>query len=289
MVISQKQLLLLGEKKLKENQIEEANIKARILLSYVLKQNKNELIINAFKEVPEQKQEEYTQQLQEILQGKPIQYIINNQEFMGLNFYVDENVLIPQPDTEILVEKSIELIKKYSTSENIKILDLCTGSGCIAISLAKYIKNVQVIATDISKKALKIAKKNAENNQVENKVQLICSDLFETIQETQFDYIVSNPPYIETEVIKSLSLEVRQEPPIALNGGKDGLEFYKTILKKAEKYLKQNGYLLLEIGFDQGKKIIDIWKQENTKWDLITKEPIKDLGGNDRVLVFQKK
>ena len=295
-----KNLLILGEKTLKKFNIDDAHIKAKILLEFVLKQKESELLINSLEEVSELKAQQYEEHIKEIINGKPLQYITNSQEFMGLNFYVDENVLIPQPDTELLVETVIEkLEKKYSMEETIKfdlknvqnhILDLCTGSGCIGISIAKY-TNAKVTATDISKEAIKVAKKNAVLNNVEEKIEFIVSNLFENLEGRKFDYIVSNPPYIETSTIKTLSKEVQQEPHIALDGGEDGLKFYKEILKNAYKYLLPNGYLILEIGYNQAENIINIYKKCYNQAENIvleTKTPIKDLAGNDRVLIFRK-
>ena len=191
---------------------------------------------------------------------------------MGLNFFVNENVLIPQPDTETLVETAIKKMKSDNNNKNkpIQILDLCTGSGCIAISIEK---------------ALQVAKKNAVLNNVESKIEFICSNLFQNIEKQQFDYILSNPPYIETSAINNLPEDVKKEPYIALNGGEDGLKFYKEILQNAYKYLLTNGYLIIEIGYSQAEKIINICAQN---LNLETKTPIKDLAGNDRVLIFKK-
>ena len=301
--MNQKNLLILGEKTLKKFNIDDAHIKAKILLEFVLKQKGSEILINNLEEVSELKAQQYEEHIKEIINGKPLQYITNSQEFMGLNFYVDENVLIPQPDTELLVETVIEKIqekaKKYTTEgkmkfsfENVQnhILDLCTGSGCIGISIAKY-TNAKVTATDISKEAIKVAKKNAVLNNVEEKIEFIVSNLFENLEGRKFDYIVSNPPYIETSTIKTLSKEVQQEPHIALDGGEDGLKFYKEILKNAYKYLLPNGYLILEIGYNQAENIINIYKKCYNQAENIvleTKTPIKDLAGNDRVLIFKK-
>ena len=328
--MNQKNLLTLGEANLKKFNIEDAHIKAKKLLEYVLNQNDSQLVMNSLKEVSENKKAEYEAKIQEIINGKPLQYITNSQEFMGLNFFVNENVLIPQPDTEILVETAIKIIKESITdlkcvkklkneeiiekpnAENIKenrpiqVLDLCTGSGCIGISIAKYIANTKVIATDISKEAIQIAKKNAILNNVEPKIEFIVSNLFENIGQRQFNYILSNPPYIETSTIKTLSKEVQNEPNLALDGGEDGLRFYKEILKKASKYLLPNGYLIVEIGYNQADKIITAYKKSNNTISkksalencnecekngsliLETTTPIKDLAGNDRVLVFKK-
>ena len=200
---------------------------------------------------------------------------------MGLNFYVDENVLIPQPDTEILVEKAIEIAE---TTQKNKILDMCTGSGCIAISLAKNINNAQIIATDISNNALNVANKNAINHNVENKIKFINSDMFNNIEE-KFDIIVSNPPYIETVTINKLEIEVQNEPHLALDGGIDGLKFYKIITNNAFKYLNENGYLLLEIGYNQQESVTQLL-QDTGKYKNI--ETIKDLGGNYRVVIARK-
>ena len=197
---------------------------------------------------------------------------------MNLNFYVDENVLIPQPDTETLVLQAIKRIKQYENN-NIKVLDLCTGSGAIAISLAKEFenKNVQVYASDISDKALEVAKKNSKKNDVH--INFINSNMFENIDE-KFDIIVSNPPYIETETIKKLSKDVQQEPHIALDGGFDGLEFYKIIASEYEKYLNDNGTLLLEIGYNQKQSVTELFINRNV-------ECIKDLAQNDRVIIVK--
>ena len=248
--------------------------------------DKFELVINHTQEISDEKIHEFEIGLEKLKNNVPIQYITNHQEFMKLDFYVDENVLIPQPDTEILVEEVIKYVqenkKLANSAEPITILDLCTGSGAIAISLAKYIENCEITATDISSKAIQIAKLNAEKNLVHKKINFIESDMFENIPEKQFDIIVSNPPYIETDIIETLSTEVQKEPHIALDGGSDGLKFYRIIINNARKYLKNNGKVFLEIGFDQKEKIFNLINN-NSKSEPIC---IKDLGQNDRVVVF---
>ena len=216
--------------------------------------------------------------IDKIINGKPIQYITNEQEFMKLKFYVDENVLIPQPDTEIIVEKVIDEFK----DKELKILDLCTGSGTIAISLAKYIERCNILATDISSKAIQIAKLNAEKNQVNKKIEFVLSDMFEEIRKDKFDIIVSNPPYIKTEVIKTLDKQVQNEPKLALDGGINGLKFYEIISKNAYKFLNNNGKIYLEIGYDQKNDVIDLLKKTQKYKDIIC---IKDLELNDRLIV----
>ena len=164
------EMLKKGREKLIENKIADANIVSRVLLQYVLEIDRNQLIINQFNELEEEQIKQYIEIIDKVIEGVPLQYITNNQEFYGLDFYVDENVLIPQPDTEILVEEVLKIAKNGD-----KILDICTGSGCIGISIASNIENVEVIMTDISENALKVAEKNAKNNQVLEKVQLIQS------------------------------------------------------------------------------------------------------------------
>lgn len=250
--------------------------------------NKFELVVNHDQQVSEQQINEFEIGLEKIKNNVPIQYITNHQEFMKLDFYVDENVLIPQPDTEILVEEVIKYVNentdKFATSSPIKILDLCTGSGAIAISLAKYIENAEITATDISNKAIQIAKLNAEKNLVHKKITFIESDMFENINENQFDIIVSNPPYIETTVINTLDKEVQKEPHIALDGGDDGLKFYRLIIKNAKDYLTSNGKIFFEIGYNQKEAIFNLIEEFK-----IFKNPvcIKDLSGNDRIIEIQ--
>lgn len=250
--------------------------------------NKFELVVNHDQQVSEQQINEFEIGLENLKNNVPIQYITNHQEFMKLDFYVDENVLIPQPDTEILVEEVIKYInentEKFSNSSSIKILDLCTGSGAIAISLAKYIEKAQITATDISNKAIQIAKLNAEKNLVHKKITFIESDMFENIKEDHFDIIVSNPPYIETNVINTLDKEVQKEPHIALDGGDDGLKFYRLIIKNAKDYLTSNGKIFFEIGYNQKEAIFNLIEEFK-----IFKNPvcIQDLSGNDRIIEIQ--
>lgn len=266
---------------LKQNNIENSTLKVKILLANILNVKKEYLLIHSEEEVKQEDKIKYENNINELIKGKPLQYITNKQEFMGLNFYVDENVLIPQPDTEILVEKAIEIAE---TTQKNKILDMCTGSGCIAISLAKNINNAQIIATDISNNALNVANKNAINHNVENKIKFINSDMFNNIEE-KFDIIVSNPPYIETVTINKLEIEVQNEPHLALDGGIDGLKFYKIIANNAFKYLNENGYLLLEIGYNQQESVTQLL-QDTGKYKNI--ETIKDLGGNYRIVIARK-
>lgn len=275
------ELLKQGKKQLTENKIEDANLIARVLLEFILKIDRNEIIKKQEQEVEKEEEKEYKKAIEKILQGNPLQYITKKQEFMKLTFYVDENVLIPQPDTEILVEEVLKIAKRENKE---KILDMCTGSGCIGISLANGLENAKITMSDISKKALQIAEKNAKNNNIEEKIKIIESDLFKNIKE-KFDIIVSNPPYIETKVIPTLSKQVQKEPILALDGGKDGLLFYRKLINEAPLFLKDEGYLCMEIGYNQKEKVIKLAKKEGIFSKI---EQVKDLSGNDRVIICKK-
>lgn len=266
---------------LKNENIDAPKTKARMLLQATLKKSREYLMIYDNKEVENIDRDRYIKNVKRLILGEPLQYITGIQEFMKLNFLVTKDVLIPRPDTEILVE---EVIRKAENIPNPVILDLCTGSGAIAVSLAKYIKNVHICAVDISSKALEIAKKNAELNGVKNNIEFIESNLFDKIKERKFDIIVSNPPYIETETIKTLSKDVQSEPKIALDGGKDGLDFYRKIADSGSKYLNRQGYICLEIGYNQRIAVRQIL--ENKK-RYVNINCIKDLCGNDRVITAQ--
>lgn len=253
------------------------SIEARVLIKYILNKNEINIIANENIELSNENKKQLLESIEKIKKGYPLQYITHYQEFMGIKFEVNENVLIPQPDTEVLVEKTIKIVQKCYPKEdnrNIKILDLCTGSGAIAISLKKYLPSVQVFASDISKKALEIAKANAKKNDVQ--IKLIESNMFENINE-KFDIVVSNPPYIKTDEITKLSNQVQNEPRLALDGGKDGLDFYRIIQKNIKNYLYENGILLMEIGYDQGQAVASMFK--NSKL-------VKDYAGKNRVIMW---
>ncbi len=252
--------------------------KARILLAYVLNVEKEYLTIHDEQKVNNLIIEEYNDAISKLIKHIPLQYITNHKEFMKLDFYVDENVLIPRSDTEILVEEVINNCNK-NVKNDCKILDLCSGSGAIGISIAKYIENSQVICSDISQKALEIAKNNAHQNNVKN-IEFIYSNMFENIEE-KFDIIVSNPPYIKKEIIEKLDKEVQNEPHIALDGGSDGLDFYRIIVNEAYNHLNKCGKLYLEIGYDQKEEVIDLLEKSGHYANIYSKQ---DLYGNDRIV-----
>lgn len=204
----------------------------------------------------------------------PLQYIINKQNFYGLDFYVDESVLIPRYDTENIVDR---IVKDCKENKCLSVLDLCTGSGCIAVSLKKN-GFEKVYAADISDKALAVAKHNAKLNNAD--IIFLQSDLYENFpKEIRVDIIVSNPPYISTDKIAELETQVKDfEPKLALDGGKDGLDFYKKILKLSKDFINKSGRLYLEIGYDQAKEVVDLAKKEG----YYNIQIIKDLSGRDR-------
>lgn len=262
---------------LKKANIENPINQSKIVLSNILHKDKEYLMINENEVIPNIICNNFFDKVDELVSGKPLQYITNSQEFMGIKFYVDENVLIPRPDTEILVEEVLNLIK---CKKNVSILDMCTGSGAIAISIAKYADVDVVYAVDISKNALEIAKKNAIRNDVNERIKFINSDMFENIDcNMQFDIIVSNPPYIETKVINKLDIQVQNEPRIALDGGEDGLDFYRRLLVDSKRYLKNNGAVCMEIGYNQREEVTELFSKEYKK--VYCKQ---DLSGNDRVI-----
>lgn len=274
-----KEAMRKGMIKLKTNDVKEPNLKARLLMQYILNRPREYILVHDDKQLTLRQNVDYFKLIKKLIEGVPLQHITHQQEFMKLMFYVDENVLIPRSDTEILVEEVIKLAKSINAK---KILDLCTGSGAIAVSLAKYIEGSQITATDISRKALSIAKLNATNNDVEDRITFVSSDLFQNISEEKYDIIVSNPPYIKRKVIKTLDEEVKREPIIALDGGNDGLDFYKKIIGNAYQYLKYKGYLCLEIGYDQKDEVIDLINKEEKYIDTYSK---KDLFDNDRIVI----
>lgn len=274
-----KQALIKGVTVLKLEKISTPKLKARLLLQYVLKKPRQYLIVYDNQKLTDKEEQEYLKYIELLTQGEPIEHITHQKEFMKLNFYVDENVLIPRQDTEVLVEEVMKIAKKIRAR---KILDLCTGSGAIAISLAKYLENIQLTALDISGKALDIAIANAKNNHVQDKITFVESNLFQDLGQEKYDIIVSNPPYIRRKEIETLDKEVRREPRLALDGGEDGLDFYRNIIDKGYEYLKYGGYICLEIGYDQKEEVMKIIKDKKQYIETYCK---KDLYDNDRVVV----
>lgn len=264
---------------LKGENLDCPKLKARLLMQDILNKPRQYLLVHDNDEISESVLKKYFNNVAKVKQGTPIEHITHIKEFMKMNFWVDENVLIPRQDTEILVEEVINIAKKVNAK---KILDLCTGSGAIAVSLAKYIPNSEITAIDISNNALEIAKKNARINDVEEQITFIKSDLFDELPNIKFDIIVSNPPYIKKNIICTLDKQVQKEPILALDGGYDGLDFYRKIISNAYLYLKYKGYLCLEIGYDQKEQVMDLIYREEKYINTYSK---KDLCDNDRIVI----
>ena len=263
-----------GEKILQEAGIVDAKNDAWLLLAMVCKVDHTYYYMHMEEELMSEQQDEYRVVIRKRAEHVPLQYITGEQEFMGLPFKVNSNVLIPRQDTETLVEEALKVIRP-----GMKVLDMCTGSGCILISKIKNVLNVEGVGCDISKQALIVAKENAKLNNVVATFER--SDLFDHVTET-FDVIVSNPPYIRTEEIASLMPEVCQFEPIgALDGKEDGLFFYRKMIAEGGKYLNPNGVILFEIGYDQGQDVSLMLKEAGYKDVQI----VKDLAQNDRVVI----
>lgn len=267
------EVLQSGKCILSGNNIEEAEIDAWYLMEYVFHISRVDYLLESNKEINEIDYEKYIACIEQRAKHIPLQHIIGVTEFMGLEFFVNENVLIPRQDTECLVEEVMKVASHKS------VLDMCTGSGCIITSLSKLCNLKEAVGVDISEKALEVAKKNIEKHSVN--VELIESNLFDKI-ERRFDIIVSNPPYIKSHIIENLMPEVREhEPILALDGMEDGLYFYKKIIKDAKDYLTEHGMIFFEIGHDQGREVKDLLEASNFSSIKI----IKDLAGLDRVVI----
>ncbi len=262
-----------GQKQLKNANIEDADVDAWHLLEFVTGLTRTQYFMRLQEPLASTREERYRECIAQRCNHIPLQHITGVQEFMGLEFCVNENVLIPRQDTEVLVESVLKVMQP-----GMHVLDMCTGSGCIAISLAKHSACEEVMGVDISESALKTAMVNAKKQDV--RVKFVQSDLFSQV-EGKFDVIVSNPPYIRTMVIGELEEEVKLHDPIlALDGKEDGLFFYRKIIEAAPQYLKQNGQLYFEIGHDQGQDVKKLMEAAGFA-DVTIK---KDLAGLDRVV-----
>lgn len=277
---------------LNDSGIESPNIEAETLLAYVLSCNRVNLHANSDRTIKHEDFTAYQRLIKERASHIPLQYITGHVEFMSLDFVVDENVLIPRPETEILVEAVINKVKSKSISNKIvTIVDIGTGSGNISVSLAVYLKNVQLFASDISKNALAVARINAQSNKVTDKVFLLRGNLFEAfdnhLEKGSVDFIVSNPPYVKESEWNELELEIRNhEPTEALVGGKDGLYYCKQIIKEAPEWLKAKGHLIMEVGNTQAKTIKSLIEREGHFEDI---EIFRDLQTIERIVMARRK
>ena len=271
-----RELLCWGEEILLKAGIEDAKLDAWYLLEYSLPIDRVSFLLNGSKPVTAAQKEQYESLIEKRASHIPVQHLTGVQDFMGFTFKVNEHVLIPRQDTEVLVEEVLKV------SKGKKVLDMCTGSGCIIISLSKLSDLESATAVDISKKALEVAKENVTS--LDAKVTLVESDLFAKV-DGKFDIIVSNPPYIESAEVDKLSPEVKDhEPRLALDGTEDGLWFYRKIIDEAENYLTENGELFFEIGYNQGEAVSELMKAKG----YCEVRVIKDLPGLDRVVAGKR-
>ncbi len=262
-----------GQKRLQDAEIEDAVLDAWYLLEFVTGISRAMYFLRMNEEMNAEQEKQYKVYLKTRANHIPLQHITGVQEFMGLEFCVNEHVLVPRQDTEVLVESVLEVLET-----GMDVLDMCTGSGCIIISLKKLKEDIKASAVDISKEALEVAAKNIEK--LEADVKLLESDLFTNVEGT-YDVIVSNPPYIRTAVIEELKEEVKfHDPFLALDGKEDGLYFYRKIVKESPNYLKQHGKLYFEIGHDQGEEVKVLMEQAGFTGVTVK----KDLAGLDRVV-----
>ena len=262
-----------GAARLKDSGVREAELDARLLLEYVCHTDRNTLLAHPEREVSEEERAKFLTLIERREKREPLQYITKEQEFMGLTFETSVNTLIPRQDTECLVE---EVMKNLH--DGMAILDVCCGTGCILLSLLHYSNDCTGVGVDIDANAVSLAKKNAKNLGID--ATFAVSDLFEAVEGT-FDLITSNPPYIPTKVIETLDPEVKDyEPMAALDGGEDGLTFYRLIAAKAKQFLKRGGMIFFEIGYDQGEDVSEIMKENGYRHIEVK----KDLAGLDRIV-----
>jgi len=261
-----------------EADIAEASLDARVLLEFVFQGDRNLILVHGEEQADSDKVELYREMIRKRSLHIPLQHLTHTQNFMGLDFYVDENVLIPRQDTEVLVEEVL-----LELHDGMSVLDMCTGSGAIAISLLQYKNDCSALGVDYSMEALQIARKNADSLLPEQKreaISFVHSNLFEQV-EGKFDRIVSNPPYIRTQVIEELMPEVRDfEPRMALDGMEDGLYFYRQIITEGKKHLYRGGMMYFEIGYDQKDDVMALMREAG----FAQIEAKKDYAGLDRIV-----
>jgi len=274
---------------LKDHQIESPRLNAELLLARSLNLGREEFYTHLHDPMKESEKEILEKMIQRRISGEPLQYILEHQEFWSIDLKVDPRVLIPRPETELLVEQSLLILSEISVNRTPSVLEIGTGSGAIAIALAKEVKHIFLMATDISRDALVLAKENAESAGVRRQIEFVNGDLFDPLCPSKgkkpFDFILSNPPYVVRPEIGSLAKEVRDhEPTIALDGGEDGLEFYRRIVNGAPFYLREGGWLLLEIGQGQSKKVAE---QIERRGAYLKPHILPDLSGIERVVKAQ--
>ena len=288
MGLAVREILKIGENRLTDAGCSNPKIDAELLYCHMMSLDRDKLFMHWGETISDHLCSCYFELLDVRASGKPLQYITGFQEFMGIRMAVDENVLIPRQETELLVERALSVIAE-SRKKTKRTLDLCTGSGAVAVSIAAQARDAEVTASDVSAEALAVAEKNAAAANV--KVSFRRGDLFEPFAKrfgrtAKFDVITANPPYIKTDMIRSLQREVRDfEPMLALDGGEDGLFFYRKIVSQAPSYLAKNGVMLLEIGFDQAEAVGLLACEAGAYRDI---EIVRDLAALDRIVILRK-
>jgi len=273
---------------LKDHQIENPRLNAELLLGCSMNRSREGLYLLFHEEIGKEEEERLERLIQRRVTGEPLQYILGHQEFWSRRFKVDPHVLIPRPETEGLVEEGLLVLSERISKRPPSVLELGTGCGAIAISLAREIKDLFIVATDLSGEALRVARENARNTGVLDKIAFVNGDLFHPFHllKKPFDLILSNPPYIMDSEIEKLAQEVKDhEPRIALSGGVDGLDFYQRIISQAPLYLNDGGWLLLEVGDGQADKVSEIMESAG---QFRRAERVKDLSGMERVIKARK-
>ena len=270
-------ILRSATQRLLDGNIDSPRLDAEILLAHVLNCRRLDLYVDADKILPLEMILRFNELINRRLEGIPVAYLIGTREFMGLKFSVNENVLIPRPETEILTEFVGEFLRSIGGGF---FADLGTGSGAICVSILKFVKNSRACAVDVSQNALEVAKFNAQKFHVDDRAEFFCGNLFEPLEGKIFDAIVSNPPYIPTSDLKFLQTEVQTEPKLALDGGNDGLNFYRRIISDAPKFLRDGGLLAVEIGINQASAVKNLFEQKN----FVDVGVLNDLAGIERVI-----
>ena len=268
--------------RLEEGGVDSPRLDAEILLAHVLGWRRLSLYVDAEKILPLESILKFNELITRRLEKIPVAYLTGAKDFMGLTFAVNEHVLIPRPETELLTEGVGEFLR--GLDGEVTFADLGTGSGAIAISILKFVKFARACAVDISESALEVAKFNAEKFHVEDRIEFFCGDLFAPLEGIIFNAIVSNPPYIPSGELKTLQKEVKSEPRLALDGGADGLEFYRRIISDAPRFLTAGGLLAVEVGINQASAVRKLFEQEN----FVDVEILKDLAGIDRIVSGRK-
>lgn len=274
------ELLRTGADYLKSHGVDDSRAEADILLAYVLDTTRDKLYLNINDTVPNHENNRYVEFLKRRGSREPLAYLLNKKSFMDFEFYIDERVLIPRPETELLIENLLDF-GKNSIKSKIRLLDLCTGSGVLAVTISNYWPEASIVAVDISDGALAVAQINAD--QLKGRVDFRQGDLFEPIKGEKFDIIVSNPPYISQTEYEECSPEVMKEPALALLAGEDGLDFYRRIAQEAQGYLRPGGRILMEIGCGQALEVRTLFEEQGYKCLVYS-----DLASLDRIVLAVK-